>query len=101
MYGAQITFSSFWWIVPLVMMLMCFFMMRKRRGSMMCGFHPRGLDGRQFRGSATAREILDKRYASGAITRDEYEEIKKTLAHSADAMEKNEESGKERSHESS
>jgi uncharacterized membrane protein len=80
MYGSEFSGTSFWWIVPLVMMIFCFFMMRKRRGSLMCGFGSRDLGSYSSRGSDTAEEILDKRYASGAINKDEYEEIKKTIA---------------------
>lgn len=46
----------------------------------MCGFGSRDLGSYSSRGSDTAEEILDKRYASGAINKDEYEEIKKTIA---------------------
>lgn len=79
MYGSELAGTSFWWIVPLVMMIICFLMMRKRRGSMMCGFGSRDVENYPSKGSDTAKEILDKRYALGAINKDEYEEIKKTI----------------------
>lgn len=79
MHGTELSCVSFWWIVPLVMMILCFLMMRKRRGSMMCGFGTRGIENYQSKDSNTAKEILDKRYASGEISKDEYEEIKKTI----------------------
>lgn len=89
MYGAELTISSFWWIIPLVMMMICFLMMRRARGSLMCGFGSRIVDRCQFRGSATAKEILDRRYASGSINKDEYEEIKKTIFDSSGETSKN------------
>ena len=84
MYGSELTCNSFWWIVPIFMMILCFFMMRGRRGSMMCGFGPRDIDNHQTRGSDSAIETLDKRYASGEINKEEYEEKKRTLTESTD-----------------
>jgi len=80
MYGPVLSNYSFWWIFPLLMIILCFILMRSRRGSMMCGFGPRNFDNNQARGSDSAIEILDKRYASGEINTDEYEEKKRTLA---------------------
>jgi uncharacterized membrane protein len=80
MYAAEGTVTSYWWIVPLVMMFLCFLMMRGRRGAMMCGFGSRNLRDHQRRGPDTAKEMLDKRYASGEIDKNEYEEIKRTIA---------------------
>jgi len=85
MYASEITWSSHWWIVPVIMMVLCFLMMRGRWGSMMCGFGPRNMDGRQNRGRESALEILDRRYASGEMDTDEYEERKRTLAGSAES----------------
>jgi len=84
MYGASPTYYSLWWIVPVIMMVLCFLMMRGRRGSMMCGFGPRTIDKHQAGGSDSAMEILDRRYASGEIDKDEYEEKKRTLTGSTD-----------------
>jgi len=81
MNGTEVTGGSFWWIVPLIMMVMCFFMMRGRRRSMMCGFGSR-------RSGYSAKEILDKRYASGEINKDEYEEIKKKISNPPDELQK-------------
>ena len=67
--------STYWWIFPLGMMLLCFFGMR---GKGMCGMG--GL--KETDSSESAREILDRRYASGEIDRTEYEEIKGTISSS-------------------
>ena len=79
MNGSELTYTSFWWVVPVVMMILCFLIMRKRRGSMMCCSGARDTGNYQSKDSDTAEEILDKRYASGEIGKDEYEEIKKTI----------------------
>ena len=84
MYGSELSIFSFWWIVPIFMMILCFLMMRGRRGSMMCGFGPRSSDNQQAGSSDSAMEILDRRYASGEIDKDEYEEKKRTLTGSTD-----------------
>ena len=85
MYGSEINWYSFWWIVPLFMMVLCFFMMRGRRGSMMCGFGSRHIDDYQTKGSDSAIEILDKRYASGEIDKEEYQEKKSALTVTVDS----------------
>lgn len=81
---------GFGWIFPLLfivfMIVMCFFMMR--RGGMGCMRHDRTMHGTESRdemkrpgGSSTesALTILDKRYASGEIEKQEYEEKKAAL----------------------
>ena len=50
----------------------------------MCGFGGRNIDNHQTKGSDSAIEILDKRYASGEINKEEYEEKKRTLTESTD-----------------
>ena len=86
MYGSEITWNSFWWIFPIVMMVLCFFVMRGRRGLRMCCFGPRDIDKYQTRESESAIEILGKRYASGEIDKEEYEEKKRTLTDSMDSI---------------
>ena len=88
MCGSEFTCFSFWWVVPIFMMILCFFMMRGRRGAMMCGLGSRDIGSHHTRDSDSALEILDKRYASGDIGKDEYEEKKRTLADSADSKNK-------------
>ncbi len=84
MYGTEFSHFSFWWIIPILMMVLCFLIMRGRRGSMMCGFGSRGIDSQQTRTSDSAKDILDKRYASGEINLEEYEKKKITLTDSTD-----------------
>jgi uncharacterized membrane protein len=82
MYALEASNLSYWWIAPIIMMIICLLMMRGKRGSMMCGFGPRELDNNQTRKSDTAMEILDKRYASGEIGKEEYQERKRMLTDS-------------------
>ena len=84
MYGSEFFGSSLWWICPILMIAMCFFMMRRRRGSMMCGFGSRDPNSRQISASDSATDILDKRYASGELDKEEYEERKRTLTNSSE-----------------
>ena len=84
MYDSGLTNFSFWWIIPVIMMILCFFMMRGRRGTMMRGCGSRGVDNRQTRIPESAIDILNKRYASGEINKEEYEEKKRTLSESTD-----------------
>jgi len=70
---------GFWWIFPLVMIVLCFFWMRGRRWPMMCGFGSRWADLDREWTRDSAKEILDRRYASGEINQSEYEEMKKVL----------------------
>ena len=51
---------------------------------MMCGFGSRNIDDGQATDSYTAMEILNKRYASGQINKDEYQETKRSLTDSTD-----------------
>jgi putative membrane protein len=64
------------WIFPLTFLAVCLFFLFAYlfRG-------PRWFYGRRDRRELceAAREILDRRYASGEITRDQYEEMKRVL----------------------
>lgn len=86
MYGSELCGFSWWWIVPIIMMILCFFMMNGRRGSIMCGFGSRAVDGQQTEVADSAQDILDRRYAAGEINKDEYVEKKKTLTESMDSI---------------
>ena len=79
MYDLAQTDFSFWWIIPIIVMILCFLMMRGRKGSMMCGVGPYDRDRKQKRIADSAIEILNKRYASGEIDQEEYEEKKRAL----------------------
>ena len=81
---------GFWWIFPLLffvmMIVMCLLMMR--RGCTGCMWRGRKMDGPEARdamkwsggdASESALNILDKRYASGEIDRQEYEEKKAAI----------------------
>jgi uncharacterized membrane protein len=76
---------SLWWIFPVLMMLFCVFMMKGRRGSTMCCFGSRRTDDTADREPGSALDILDRRYASGEIDREEYDEKKRTLSGPVDS----------------
>jgi len=84
MYDSEIFSASLWWICPILMIAMCFFLMKGRRGSMMCGFGSRDTNSRQISASDSATDILDKRYVSGEVDKEEYEEKKRTLTKSSE-----------------
>ena len=79
MFGSEFCEFSLWWIFPLVMIIFCIFMMRGRMGSIMCGHGSHEGDSRKTIDSESAFDILDKRYATGEINREEYEEKKRDL----------------------
>lgn len=84
MYGSEYFSSSLWWIFPILMIAICFFMMRGRRSSMMCGFGSPDKKSHYISTSDSSTDILDKRYASGEIDKEEYEDKKRTLAKSTE-----------------
>lgn len=62
------------WIFPLTFLIvMLLFLFRGGAGFPMCGSH--GTHNRE----QTARELLDRRYARGEISREEYQQMKKDL----------------------
>jgi uncharacterized membrane protein len=70
--------ADFWWIFPLLMIVLCFFMMSGRM-RMMCGRSHHDEDTHHLGGPDSARDILDKLYALGKISKEAYEEKKKSL----------------------
>lgn len=70
--------ASLWLIFPLLMIVFCFFMMSGRMG-MMCGRSHRDEDSHHLGGPDSAKDILDKLYALGKISKEEYEEKRKAL----------------------
>ena len=82
MTGSDTFFFSFWWVFPLLMFILCIFMMRGKKAPMMCGFGSRDTGNREINISDSALDILDKRYASGEIDKEEYKERKRTLTES-------------------
>ena len=53
----------------------------------MCGFGSRSADSHRISSSDSASDILDKRYALGELSSEEYEEKKRTLNHGFDSGE--------------
>ena len=81
-YEAFWTGFEWWWIFPLAMIVLCLFMMRGRMGCMMCGpSSRRSTDTHAIGSSDSAEEILDKRYALGEISKEEYESKRKDIGH--------------------
>jgi putative membrane protein len=69
-----------WWFMPVIMIIVLGliiwgFIALFRRAAWAGG----GCCGTSYRGNESAIEILKKRYASGEINKDEYEEKKKAL----------------------
>ena len=72
MTGYEFCFG-YWWIFPLTMIFFCILFARRGRGRWMQGC----CSPRDFRESPL--EILNKRYASGEIDQEEFDEKKKTI----------------------
>lgn len=70
--------SDFWWIFPLLMIVFCILMMSGRM-EMMCRRGHHGEYSNHLGGSDSARDILDKLYALGKISNEEYEDKRKAL----------------------
>jgi uncharacterized membrane protein len=71
---------GWWWILPLVMIAFCFFSMRRRRFCM-TGWSTSRDDSStaSLAPSDSAREILDKLYVLGEISKEEYQEKRKDI----------------------
>jgi len=68
---------EWWWIFPIAMILLCIFMSRRRKRFMTSCYAPRGNEHvPSISTTDSASQILDKRYALGEITKEEYEEKK-------------------------
>ncbi|NIS74911.1 MAG: hypothetical protein GTO08_06455 [Deltaproteobacteria bacterium] len=78
MNGLASFLDSYWWIIPLVMIFLCFLGMRGR-GRSLCCFGSRDTGEYHVSPSDSADDILDKRYALGEISREEYEEKKRDI----------------------
>ena len=79
MSGLESFWHSYWWVFLLILMVLCCVGMKGRRRSGICGFRSWGTDTRQIHPTDSAIDILDKRYALGKISREEYEEMKGTI----------------------
>ncbi len=79
MSGLESFWHSYWWVLFLILMLFCCFGMKGRRGSGMCGFRSWRTDTRDIHPTDSAIDILDKRYALGEISLEEYEERKRII----------------------
>jgi len=72
-YGGVWNGFHWWWLIPIAMMVLCFLRMRGRGGCMV-------REVRFPQAGESAREILDKRYALGEISKEEYDEKKRDIA---------------------
>ena len=82
MTGYEAFWAGFgwWWIFPIAMIFMCVFMMRGRMGCMTgWSTYRSATTTPAIAPSDTAREILDKRYALGEISKEEYEEKRRHI----------------------
>ena len=65
------------WIFPLIFLVILLIFLFRGTGGPMCGGS--GMHRRGPSGESTARDILDQRYARGAISADDYQRMKKDL----------------------
>ena len=71
---------GWWWIFPLVMIALCFFIMRGRRFCITGWATSRSGRSTVFLAPFdSAREILDKRYVLGEMSKEEYQEKRKDI----------------------
>ena len=77
MFGEEVCDFSFWWVFPILMMVLYLFIMSRSKNPMMCGFVSCHADNQKISASESAIDILDNRYSSGEIDKDEYEERKR------------------------
>ena len=67
---------GFMWLMPVFFLLILFFCMRGMFGR---GTPSSDNQGHSLTHQENARDILDKRFAKGEVSKEEYEEIKNTL----------------------
>ncbi len=70
-YGNWTGFG-YMWIFPLLFLAVFLYFMRGMFGGGMSGMHSKD--------DETPRQILDRRFAAGEISKEEYEEMKATLS---------------------
>ena len=83
MFGSGFHCYALWWIFPLLMIILCIFlcvfMRRGRMGAMMCRPGSRGKDSHSGDTSDSALNVLNRRYAQGEISKEEYEEKRSVI----------------------
>jgi putative membrane protein len=83
MFGSEFHGYSLWWIFPLLMVIlcifMCVFMMKGRMGAMMCRPGSRSKESQSGDASASPLAVLNRRYAQGEISKEEYEEKRSVI----------------------
>jgi uncharacterized membrane protein len=77
--GLESFWISYWWVFLLFLMVLCCVGMKGRKGFGICGSRSWGTGTREIHPTDSAIDILDKRYALGEISREEYEERKRTI----------------------